>query len=52
MIFTRNKREVATGTEYEVRTLGHEFWLPETEFKQEVANGNVFYKANKPVYHV
>jgi len=33
MIFTRKTKQTETGTQYEVRTLGHNFWIDEKEFK-------------------
>lgn len=49
MIFKKATREVNGVKEYKVRMFGDEMWLEEKEFKFQVANGNVFYKANKPM---
>ena len=35
---------------YSVRMFGTDSWLPEKDFKHQVVNNNVFFKANKPVY--
>ena len=51
MIFTKNERTNGTEREFEVRTLGHNFWIKETEFRKELENGHLFFKANKPVYN-
>ena len=37
---------------YSVRMLGIDTWLSEEEFKRQVINNNVFFKANKPVHKV
>lgn len=50
MIFTKETRTTETGKEYKVRVLGTHFWEKEDEFKHRVGLGQVFYKANKPVY--
>lgn len=52
MIFTRKTKQTETGTKYEVRTLGHHFWIDEKEFKHHMNAGNLFYKVNYPVTHM
>lgn len=49
MIFKKATRVENGVKEYKVRMFGMETWLDEKEFKFQVANGNVFYKANKPM---
>lgn len=51
MIFTKQTKQTDTGKQFQVRTLGAEFWVTETEFKKAVEDGQVFFKANKPVTH-
>ena len=36
--------------EYKVRLHGRDTWLDKDEFIHQVKHGNVFFKANKPVY--
>lgn len=51
LIFTKNTRKSAAGeTEFEVRTLGAEFFISKEEFTKAVLDGNVSFKVNKPVY--
>lgn len=50
MIFTKNERTNGDKREFEVRTLGHTFWISETEFRKELENGHLFFKANKLVH--
>lgn len=38
------------GNEYKVRLHGRDTWLDKNEFIHQVKHGNVFFKANKPVY--
>ena len=52
MIFTRKTKQTENGTQYEVRTLGRNFWIDEKEFKHHMNAGNLFYKANHPVTSV
>lgn len=49
MIFKKVTREVNGVKEYKVRMFGTETWLDKKEFKRQLINGNVFYKANKPM---
>ena len=49
MIYLKEKRTYYRKPQRLVRFLGHTFWISESEFVSEVAKGNVFYKANKPV---
>jgi hypothetical protein len=47
MIFKKATRVENGVKEYKVRMFGSDVWLDEKEFKRQVTNGNVFYKANK-----
>ena len=49
MIFTRKTKQTENGTQYEVRTLGRNFWIDE---KDHMSAANLFYKANHPVTSV
>lgn len=49
MIFKKATRVENGVKEYKVRMYGSDVWLDEKEFKRQVTNGNVFYKANKPM---
>ena len=49
MIFTKNEKTENGKRFFEVRTLGANFWIDETEFRQELTNGQLYFKANKPV---
>lgn len=49
MIYLKEKRTYYRKPQRLVRFLGHNFWISEYEFVSEVAKGNMFYKANKPV---
>ena len=49
MIFTKNEKTENGKRFFEVRTLGTAFWIDETEFRDELAKGQLYFKANKPV---
>lgn len=50
MIFTKNTRTTETGQkEYEIRTMGMNYWISRPEFEHQVLAGNMNYKANYPV---
>lgn len=50
IIFNKKTRETAKGKEFSIRQFGADFWETAVEFEKQVALGNVFFKANKPVF--
>lgn len=50
IIFNKKTKTENDAKLYSVRMLGVDTWLSEEEFKRQVVNNNVFFKANKPVY--
>lgn len=49
MIFTKNEKTENSKRFFEVRKLGANFWIDEDEFRDELAKGQLYFKANKPV---
>lgn len=49
MIFTKKEKTMNGQRFFEVRTLGVNFWVDEAEFRHELANGQLYFKVNKPV---
>ena len=49
MIFTQKEKTENGKRLFEVRTLGANFWIDETEFRDELAKGQLYFKVNKPV---
>lgn len=49
MIFTKNEKTENGKRFFEVRTLGTAFWIGDDEFRDELAKGQLYFKANKPV---
>lgn len=50
LIFQNSTKVENNTKQFLIRTLGADFWISQDEFEKAVLDGNVFYKANKPVY--